>query len=488
MPEALDRIESFIATSRATGKTHQIATVNADFVVNSLRDPELRRILQESDMATADGMPLVWGSRLLGVSLEGRVTGADLVPALCERAAQRGLSVYFLGARPGVATRAAEILCERYPGLRVAGIHSPANRPLLEMDPEIIDQVREAKPDILFVAFGNPKQEKWISMHARALRVPVSVGIGGTLDMIVGVTRRAPLWMQRFGLEWAYRLLQEPQRLWKRYALDMVYFSYFYFWQLLAMRRTAPKMSILPASDTVLVGNTAVISVKGRLDRGNQNSFIQQAEQALATTPWLVLNLAQTEFLDSSALGTFVTLSNRTRSLGGGLILADVSAPITQLLSLVKLDHFFEIQSNIEGAIQSHRESTVAPIEKVQIQSDWQVLASPRMLDASTTPGMIDAARNLLESNPRLVLDLSQTAFIASAGLAGMIQLNKIAQEHGGSLRVAGATGDTLRTIQLVKLDLVLAIFSDLSTATSAPAKPTMAMASSSNPHASVSK
>ncbi|MCB0142622.1 MAG: WecB/TagA/CpsF family glycosyltransferase, partial [Caldilineaceae bacterium] len=110
MDEALDRMDQLVAHGRATGRGHQIATVNADFVVKSLRDAELRRILQESDMATADGMPLVWGAHLLGVPLEGRVTGADMVPALAQRAAQKGYSMYFLGAAPGVAERAANIL------------------------------------------------------------------------------------------------------------------------------------------------------------------------------------------------------------------------------------------------------------------------------------------------------------------------------------------------------------------------------------------
>ena len=121
MPDALDRITGFIAAGRASGKVHQIATVNADFVVKSLKDPELRFLLQEADMATADGMPLVWGARLLGVPLEGRVTGADLVPALAERAAQQGYSMYLLGAAPGIAAKAAEVLTAKHPALKTIG-------------------------------------------------------------------------------------------------------------------------------------------------------------------------------------------------------------------------------------------------------------------------------------------------------------------------------------------------------------------------------
>jgi N-acetylglucosaminyldiphosphoundecaprenol N-acetyl-beta-D-mannosaminyltransferase len=187
MSQALMRLEQFIALGRSTGKSHQVATINADFVVNSLNDSELRRILQESDMATADGMPLVLGARLLGVPLADRVTGADLVPALAERAAQKGYSIFLLGARPGVGIRAAEILQERYPGLTIAGVIAPPNVPIQAMDRSILDQIKAAKPDILLVAFGNPKQEKWIRMYADTLAVPVCIGVGGTFDMIAGI-------------------------------------------------------------------------------------------------------------------------------------------------------------------------------------------------------------------------------------------------------------------------------------------------------------
>ena len=231
MGEALDQIDAFIAAGRTSGKGHQIATINADFVVKSLHDAELRRILQEADMATADGMPLVWSARLLGVPIEGRVTGADMVPALAERAAQKGHSIYFLGAAPGIAEKAAKILLLQYPGLKIAGIASPSVEAVQNGDPAIIVACKAANPDILLVAFGNPKQEKWIYRHAQELGIPVMIGVGGTFDFIAGVTKRAPQWMQQNGLEWIYRLVQQPGRLWKRYITDLFGFGYFFLWQ-----------------------------------------------------------------------------------------------------------------------------------------------------------------------------------------------------------------------------------------------------------------
>ena len=351
MAQALERLESFILTGRATGRSHQIATINADFVVNSLHDPELRRILQESDMATADGMPLVLGARLLGVQLADRVTGADLVPALAERSAQQGYSLFLLGARPGVGARAAEILQERFPGLRIAGVISPPNLPIEQMDASILDQIKAARPDILLVAFGNPKQEKWIRMYAHDLAVPVCIGVGGTFDMIAGITRRAPAWMQRSGLEWLYRLAQEPRRLWRRYVHDMVYFGYFFVRQWWAMRQGTAPAPLLPTSETIIVEQTVILNIEGRMDLNNCAAFVERAEAAMQSSPNLIVNLSRATFLDSSAMGALVALANRARAAGGSLRLAAAPAEIARTLTLVRLDQFFDIYHDVESAM-----------------------------------------------------------------------------------------------------------------------------------------
>lgn len=468
MDEALDRLDEFVHIGRATGKGHQVATVNADFVVNSLRDPELRRILQEADMATADGMPLVWGARLLGVNLADRVTGADMVPALAERAAQRGYSLFLLGARPGVAAHAAQILQERYPGLNIVGVLSPPNRSVLEMDPALLDEIKAVNPDILLVAFGNPKQEKWISMHTGALQVPVCIGVGGTLDFIAGITKRAPRWMQRVGLEWVYRLLQEPRRLWKRYVLDLVYFSYFFVRQWWEMRKGPPPSTLLPTSDILLVEDTAILAIRGRLDVTNQALFVQQAEQALAVSPFLVVNLAEAEFLDSSALGALVALSKRARAASGALSLAAVPAHIAQLLAITRLDYFFEMHDTVETALQARYTRPEPFAEPDADCAGWLVVKMPRTVDAETAPAMISKCLQSLEQNPRLILDFSETVFLSSAGLAGIIQIDRQSKVHGGAVRVAGCSKDVLRTVQLIRLDMIVPLFQDVQTAVTA--------------------
>lgn len=224
MDDALDRILELVDDGRRRGCTHQVSTVNVDFVVNAMADAELATTLRRSALSIPDGMPIVWMSRMIGRPLRERVTGADLVPALVERAAQRSLVVSLYGAGPGVAEAAASLLGRRFPGARVVGDGGPSFRRIDELGPADVEPLRQLSPDICCVAFGNPKQEQFIARFGAELGIPVMIGVGGTLDFLVGEKRRAPAWMQRVGLEWLHRAITEPRRLAARYLRDaMVY-------------------------------------------------------------------------------------------------------------------------------------------------------------------------------------------------------------------------------------------------------------------------
>jgi N-acetylglucosaminyldiphosphoundecaprenol N-acetyl-beta-D-mannosaminyltransferase len=474
MEEALERIEEFVTIGRTTGKTHQIATVNADFVVNALKDPELRYLLQEADMATADGMPLVWGARALGVPLEGRVTGADLVPALAERAAKRGFSLFLLGAEPGVAACAADVLKQRHPNLIIAGVASPPYSSVLEMDHTFIDQIKRVQPDILLVAFGNPKQEKWIGMYGREVGVPVMIGVGGTLDFIAGKTRRAPRWLQRLGLEWLYRLLQNPRRLWRRYVTDLCGFGAFFLRQWWIMRQGKQPTTLLPMAGLIIADYgkpgemTAVLNVQGRMDISQYERLSEKAQQALAVTPHIIVNLSRAVFLDSSVIGLFVGLTKEAREAGGNVCLTGVPEPIKRTLSLLNLDRFFEIAPNVDEALNGRQQRHSEEISAIQYHRSWTVIKMPYRLDASNSDQIFKAGLAGLNGSvaPRIVLDFSETAFLASAGLATMMKFNRLVQEHGGELRVACCSSDVLRVIQMVRFDKVFNLFPDLAAAT----------------------
>ena len=207
-------------------KPRCVFTPNEDLIMKARRDDAFRRMLNNSDLAVPDGMAVVYASRVLGTALSGTVNGRLLARDLCQKAADRGWSVYFLGGRPGAAELAGKRMQQAHPALRVAGNHCPAFEFALgdEEDAKAVAAVRDARPDILFVALGSPKQEKWIAAHADAIMVPVSIGVGYAFDMLGGLVREPPGWTTRIGLEWLWRLAREPRRLWRRYLLEGMIF------------------------------------------------------------------------------------------------------------------------------------------------------------------------------------------------------------------------------------------------------------------------
>jgi N-acetylglucosaminyldiphosphoundecaprenol N-acetyl-beta-D-mannosaminyltransferase len=215
--QALDRIVAM----REAGRGGAVFTANVDHTVLANDEPLFRAAYERVALAVADGMPLVWLSRLLGHQLPERVAGSDLVMPLLGRAATRQWNVYLLGASEGVAARAAAVARQRFPGLRNVAFDSPhidLAVPASQRAP-VIERIRVAGPDVVFVALGSPKQEIWIDEVTAALRPAVLLGVGASLDLIAGNVPRAPRWMSEHGLEWFYRFLREPRRLWRRYFL-----------------------------------------------------------------------------------------------------------------------------------------------------------------------------------------------------------------------------------------------------------------------------
>jgi N-acetylglucosaminyldiphosphoundecaprenol N-acetyl-beta-D-mannosaminyltransferase len=219
---------AMIESAVTTRAPMQVATVNLDFLVRAQTSAALRQALARSELNVADGMPLVWLARLAGRELPGRTAGSDLVPAAMALLAARGARVFLLGGERAVALEAGRRLVEAYPGLVIAGVCEPPRAAIDRMpNRSMVRLVQQAHPDVLLVAFGNPKQELWIARHREALGVSVVIGVGCTLDLIAGRTARAPRWMQATGLEWMFRLGQEPSRLFARYATDALWLARF---------------------------------------------------------------------------------------------------------------------------------------------------------------------------------------------------------------------------------------------------------------------
>jgi exopolysaccharide biosynthesis WecB/TagA/CpsF family protein len=237
MAETLDLIDSLVHNGRRRGTTHQIATVNVDFLVNALVDPEVKSILQLADVCIPDGMPLVWGAGPLGMSVRERVAGSDLLPLLIDASRTRGWHVHVFGSTPEVAEQAHTLLSERYPGARFSIDPGPMLSDVRHIDEAVLQKIVDVQADVLCVALGNPKQELFIRAHRQRLGTPVMIGIGGSLDMLVGKRRRAPVLIQRVGLEWVVRAVQEPRRLVARYAKDVRIFAPSYARQWRSNRR-----------------------------------------------------------------------------------------------------------------------------------------------------------------------------------------------------------------------------------------------------------
>jgi N-acetylglucosaminyldiphosphoundecaprenol N-acetyl-beta-D-mannosaminyltransferase len=211
---ALAEIERWITTR----EQHYVCVTGVHGVMESQRDPELREIHNRSGLTTPDGMPMVWAGRRAGASWMQRVYGPDLMLAVLERAAERGWTSFLYGGREGIPELLAQRLAARFPGLQIVGTYSPPFRSLTpEEDAEIVERVNAAHPDLVWVGLSTPKQERWMAAHVGRLTAPVLLGVGAAFDIHAGTLRQAPPWMQRSGLEWAYRLYREPRRLWRRY-------------------------------------------------------------------------------------------------------------------------------------------------------------------------------------------------------------------------------------------------------------------------------
>ena len=210
MTEAVDRVATFIDS----GRPHLVVTLGTEMVMCARHDGAFREVAASADLLVPDSVGVVWAARRQGFTV-GRVTGIDMVGELAARGAREGWRFFFLGGKPGVAEEAAAVLAARNPGLVVAGCRDG----YFKDDGPVIESVRAARPDILLAALGSPRQEVWCRTHAEALGVPVSVGVGGSFDVLAGRVVRAPAWMQRCGMEWLYRLVSQPSRAGRMLAL-----------------------------------------------------------------------------------------------------------------------------------------------------------------------------------------------------------------------------------------------------------------------------
>ncbi len=453
--ETVEAVERMVASRQP----HYLVTANVDFLVQAQEDIELRRILFDAHLVLCDGTPLVWASQLLGNPLLERVAGSDLVPLLLRAAEQKGYRVFFLGATPDSVAQAVENLKKTHPALTIAGHYSPPFNKLLEMDhDEIKRRILEAAPDLLFVSLGCPKQEKWIAMHYRELAVPVSAGVGATIDFLAGKVKRAPAWMQRSGTEWIYRLAQEPRRLFKRYAKDFWVFGwriFVQFWQLQlrSRKRDHPEMS----SPVRTEQNWQWIKLPERLDLAAVRDDALLVDQILADGRHCLLEMDKVKFIDSTGVGLLIRLQKKVRATHRQLILLAPSAAVTRALGLMKLENFFATAPDIAAAQQIIN-------ARLREQSNAAVPASPPALNPLLWQGEVTAANAkevwktteiqiAAKQRSELVIDLSGVRFMDSSGLGLMVRAKKLALNESVKLTFTNPQPAVENVVRLARLE-----------------------------------
>lgn len=459
--EAVRLVEKMIASRRP----HYLVTPNVDFLVQARRDVELRRILIEAHLVLCDGTPLVWASRLLGNPLPERVAGADVVPLLIQVAAQKGYRLFLLGATPESGRRAVARLQTQYPTLIIAGHYSPPFNHLLEMDhDEIKRRVQKAKADLLLVSFGCPKQEKWVAMHYRSLAVPVTAGVGATIDFLAGQVKRAPAWMQRSGTEWIFRLAQEPRRLCRRYITDLWGFgtSILPQWWRLRIRspRTpAPGNAGRPSGRGSLakVGDCCRISLPARLDFATVGDHATLHERMGAGGRDCVLEMRSIEFIDSTGVGFLIRLHKSLRAQGLRLILMAPSSAVRRALALMRLDDFFDIAPDEQSLTHQLQDAPDQPSVSAFLPGvPNPVLRWRGEVTAANADSVWDYTRTYIAepvSGGEKIINLSEVRFIDSTGLGLMIRAKKLSLQRQKTLVFVGLQPPVRNVLRLSQVE-----------------------------------
>jgi N-acetylglucosaminyldiphosphoundecaprenol N-acetyl-beta-D-mannosaminyltransferase len=447
------RIKDFILS----GQPHYVATANVNFVAKAMYDEEFQEIVRLADIITADGMPLVWASRLIGHPLRERVTGSDLVPKLVSLAAREGWGVFFLGGEEGVAKEAIQRLKVLYPGLK-ADSYCPEFKPLHDMsNAKILAVIHEAAPKMLFVSLGAGKAEKWIRMHLKELNVPVCIGVGATIDFLAGRVKRAPLWMQQAGLEWLWRIMQEPGRLFKRYLFDLPVFSASLLRQWW-MERSIKAPADRPVEQPYLTrqGRVKILSPGERLDASTAASVAGPGSDALERKMPLVIDLAATSFMDSSGLGALVGLQKQARDAAIPMALAGMQPRIASLIKLARMEAFFSMHAAAGEAVASVTgQQAVRPLQAQPDGTQFRIQLEGR-LDAFNSRNIREALFRMIHQAKgwkTMVLDCSALDFMDSSGVSTLILLNKKLTNERKELVLEGLRPGPLGVIRLARLE-----------------------------------
>jgi N-acetylglucosaminyldiphosphoundecaprenol N-acetyl-beta-D-mannosaminyltransferase len=413
----------------ASGRPHYATTVGVDFLAAALEDVELRRILFDAHLVVAEEKAVVWASKILGNPLPENVTVPNLIPQLLALAEQKNWRVFFLGGEEVVA----EKIRARHPGLQLVGAHAPPDKPLLEMNhANILRQLHAVKPDILLVAFGSPKQEKWINMNYREAGVPFVLGAGVSFDFLTGGGKP----QKRAGKNF-WKFIGAVLRQW---------------WRLRAKKSTPPiaEANVIPDP----FGNL-VIRAPARL--GAAEAQASQAEWLRAAeNSHVMFDLTDTVFADSTGIGALIRLRKRARELGWQFFLIAPRPPIEAALKLMKLDEFFTIQASIAGARIVMESAAGAPtvtsgVQEKELQIRWT--GEVTALNAVELGVFTESELSQTTPGMAVVIDLSRVTFMDSTGIGLMVRFKKNLKRRDISLKFANAITSVRNVIRQTQLE-----------------------------------
>ena len=447
-PEAMTLVKQMLASRQP----HYLVKADIDFAVQAQGDDELRRILFDAHLVICDGAPLAWASRMLGNTLPERLTGSGLAPLLIQIAINKKLRLFFLGGTQAATDQAIAKLKAKNPELNISGA-APDSLDLLQMDHEALrKKVLEAKPEILFVAFGCPLQEKWIAMHYQSLNVPVVVGIGTTNDFIAAQTSRAEL-------SFFTRALQLPGRLFRQYIRDPWVFS----WILLAQWwQLRPRAAVGPAqvSSPIKADETwQWVRLPEHLDLAAIRNDVLLVDQVLADGRHCLLQLDKVEFIDSTGVGLLIRLHKKIRSTGRQLILLDPSAAVQRALSLMHLQDFFATATDFDTARQLIETRDQESVVAVRPASDGPLVWQGEITAVNANDVWDLTEKRIAAAAPpasNVAIDLSNVRFIDSTGLGVMIRARKLAQLRGVKLQFTGAQSAVRNVLRLAQVESFL--------------------------------
>lgn len=472
LEESVPRIIELAQECKREQISGYISTVNSDFIskihgisLTKTRQPELLKVLRDSVLATADGKPLIWLSYLLGDPLTERVAGSDLFELIVKGFAEQDLSIYLLGGEEKIIKITAAILTSLYPKIRIAGYSTPSicteGEELVlseEKDKKIIEEINRCAPDLLFLNLGNPKQEIWFERIRSHLKVPLSMGVGGSFEMFCKAIPRAPKWMQNIGLEWLFRLSQEPRRLWRRYLYDIVKLSFlaiplvFYHqmsWLMYKLRSRGKNHLKKPLLFISPERTLSVIQLPPLLGGPICSDVLLFAEEAFCQDV-VILDFEKVLHIDLEGISLLITLWQEAARLKKSIFALRASEDVVLLMKFHRMwDLLAATLCQSPDEILAHlvREGTEPALYDTMQQRDREVVVSlfGRLNSELESEEFIEHFAPVLDGKD-CTLDLRYCSFINNSGFVCLLKLQEYMLEQNREFKISGLSSE-LKTL-----------------------------------------